>query len=454
MPDMLRIPRIELPDDWMPEGTVCALVPIPDDPQFLAALVGLIDQLRYSRNFARDATATGAAIVARTWDSALATGPIVTVDCEGAMTVFDVRQNEENPCILEKSTDGGETWTEWADLSLCPPTVMLGSDGKTIIYWCPTCGPGGTPGWTELPSPDPEYNPAYDDPQTPYDDWITPGQDPACVWAANAAEGFKSVYERIGYGLLIGSLTTVIWTEAVFQLFTSKTLPKKARDILALLTGASVYTSEDWNDDLDTFDWQEMIDLLCCFYSDDGTVTQADYEAGQAAMASKTGPLWDMTKAIINLVGINGMNNAAVYAGLTEADCDCTCDAVLSTCWELRDDDYDFIAVSGKGIWIEDVGWKGQLFGGTNYILDMTCTSGIPAGTIDQMRVDWTPTGNGKIMRCYIDGVLKREIYGGSAGARSTTFAVNEAVSSIRIYLEQNTLNDFLRATRVCFYRS
>lgn len=118
------IPRIELPDDWEPEGVVCALVPMPDDPQYLAMLVGLIDQLRYSALFGRDPTKTGAAIVARTWAAALKDRPILISDCEGDMP-FRLRQSPVNPCILEQSLDGGATWSLAFNYSLCGGSVVV-----------------------------------------------------------------------------------------------------------------------------------------------------------------------------------------------------------------------------------------------------------------------------------------------------------------------------------------
>lgn len=39
-------------------------------------------------------------------------------------TMFEVRQNSTNPCVLEFSTDGGVTWTPFANLQLCPPAIL------------------------------------------------------------------------------------------------------------------------------------------------------------------------------------------------------------------------------------------------------------------------------------------------------------------------------------------
>jgi hypothetical protein len=129
MPDYLPIARFPLPDDLTPEGIVCAIVPIPDDPQFLETLTGLIDALRWSRNFARDATGIGASTVAKTWSKALDSAPIIIGDCMS----IQLRQNPLNSCQLQQSNDGGETWSLAFDYSLCSeaisvPTPYAGSE--------------------------------------------------------------------------------------------------------------------------------------------------------------------------------------------------------------------------------------------------------------------------------------------------------------------------------------
>jgi hypothetical protein len=102
------ITEFPLPDDWEPEGTVCVTVPVPDDPQYVAMLVGLLDWLKLSRSFARDATATGAAIVSRTWQAALESQPIIIGECD--VMSYDTRVHPDFPWMQQASSDGGETW--------------------------------------------------------------------------------------------------------------------------------------------------------------------------------------------------------------------------------------------------------------------------------------------------------------------------------------------------------
>lgn len=444
----------KLPETIDPEALQCFKVYVPDDTLYLAAFWSAYRFFGTWLAWERDDAHSGAAAAA-VWRNAFELARAAYEAGEGC-EMFDVRSKPDEPCILQKTIDG-ETWVDFADLRDCPPNVMLGSDGKTLVYWCPTCGPDGGPGWTPLPNPDTGYDPANDDPQTPVTDWVAPGNDPTCVFGANVSEAFRSVMERVGYGLLIGAITTTIWTDVIVNLFTAKVLPKKARSILDLLTSASQYTSDDFNNDLETFDWQELTNILCCFFGDDGTVTDADFADGQAAMASKSGPVWDLIKGLVAIVGTNGMNNAATYAGIIEADCDCDCDPDLSECWDFRIDDHDFVAVAGKGVWVPlpGSGWTGQLQpGGASYELDISGSVGIPAGTIDSVRIDFSFTGGSKHMWVYVDGNLKGEVVGGSAGYRSVTFPVNEAISTLRIRMSQSTLNSALNCIKVCYFRS
>lgn len=108
--DYIPVGRIDLPGNWTPEGLKCVSFPCPDDPEYISMLVGLVDQLRYSRSFGRDLTRQGAATVARTWDNALKSQPVEVAECGGNMA-FQLRQNETDPWLLEQSLDGGVTWS-------------------------------------------------------------------------------------------------------------------------------------------------------------------------------------------------------------------------------------------------------------------------------------------------------------------------------------------------------
>lgn len=325
MRDNFPVARFDLPDDWFPEGHICALIPIPDDPQYLAALIGAIDELRYSASFARDPTKSGASQVARRWREALGSRPIVTVDCDGVVSMFDVRQNPDEPCKLEKSTDNGETWIEFADLRKCPPRIIPGSNGELLV-WNPECN-GGAGCYVPL-LPEPEYDPAFDDPQRELpEDWVLPGNDAGCVYAANVTEAFKSIAERVDYGLQVGTLAQVVYiaTSAIY-LIGQRILSKKLHQILEQLAALSIYSYAEWNSDYTAFDWNDLTNKLACFFEDNGTVTLDAYITNMRCIEDMSGPVWAMIKAILALVGPNGLNNAADFAGIREAECTPDCD--------------------------------------------------------------------------------------------------------------------------------
>lgn len=120
-PELMPVARIELPDNWEPDGVMCVRVMIPNDQQYLAILTGWLDQLKWSKVYARDETLTGASIVSRTFQSALESQPILT-----GCTMSLLRQNPDNECETQYSNDNGETWTaiRIADCPLPPPPIV------------------------------------------------------------------------------------------------------------------------------------------------------------------------------------------------------------------------------------------------------------------------------------------------------------------------------------------
>lgn len=119
--DLAPIPRFPLPDEWEPASTRCVIIRIPDDAQYLAILTGLLDMLKWSDNYARDETKTGAAIVSRMFQTALELQPITWGDCEQMI----LRQNPDDLCQLEQSQDGGDTWSLAFDYSVCAAIITV-----------------------------------------------------------------------------------------------------------------------------------------------------------------------------------------------------------------------------------------------------------------------------------------------------------------------------------------
>ena len=121
MPNRVIAQHFPLPDNWSVEDTVCVKFRIPDDPQYLDVLIGLLDNLKQSKSFQRDATHSGAAEVARTWSAALETTPIELTDCEA---VVDLRAKPGEPWIMQATTDG-EEWHDALDTCACPTEPLF-----------------------------------------------------------------------------------------------------------------------------------------------------------------------------------------------------------------------------------------------------------------------------------------------------------------------------------------
>jgi len=93
------------------------VIPVPNDPDYIAMMRGLIDTLTWSRSFQLHRTEMAARQVADTWAAAFASQQITFQDCGGTQ-MFQLRQNPTNICQLEQTLAGGETWTLASDYEL------------------------------------------------------------------------------------------------------------------------------------------------------------------------------------------------------------------------------------------------------------------------------------------------------------------------------------------------
>lgn len=91
---------------------------IPDNDRYRAAFRGLLWQLGKWYNWEKSYTPgdTRAKEAAEYWREILHL--YLDIGCEGT-TMFELRQNPDEPCLLEQSTDGGLTWAPAFDYSLC-----------------------------------------------------------------------------------------------------------------------------------------------------------------------------------------------------------------------------------------------------------------------------------------------------------------------------------------------
>lgn len=115
--------RYPLPIDVSPRTSICFQVPVPNDIFHIAAFMGQLNALASAYSWSDDPAHT-ALDVAKVWREIFdnlqrCAQPPVTIKlgAEGGDEQL-IRQNPDNPCLLETSINGTD-WCPFADLSLC-----------------------------------------------------------------------------------------------------------------------------------------------------------------------------------------------------------------------------------------------------------------------------------------------------------------------------------------------
>lgn len=111
----------------------CYQIYVPDEPQHVAAFWGALLDLASAYKWADDPTHK-ARLVALVWREIVenlqqcqSSPPSISIGADTGVE-FMIRQNPDNPCILESSLDG-ITWCQWADLSKCFSNVSQPGTG-------------------------------------------------------------------------------------------------------------------------------------------------------------------------------------------------------------------------------------------------------------------------------------------------------------------------------------
>jgi hypothetical protein len=123
-------PAYLLPENPTPEGMICIPAYIPDDPLYIAAFWGQYDELTTWLAWERDAEHKGKE-AATIWKTARDRSRDEWIEQGGCGGSDMLRQNEENPCLIERSTDNGETWETLVDMSLCKNESFDPYEGET-----------------------------------------------------------------------------------------------------------------------------------------------------------------------------------------------------------------------------------------------------------------------------------------------------------------------------------
>lgn len=125
----------DLPNVINPPATVCVQLAVPDDPAYLSAFWGAILDLTVGFNWANDAAHTAKLAAARMrkmyLDAQLdncSVSPVCPPQGGVGVDPIMIRQDPDNPCLLQTSIDG-INWCTFADLSKCLEPLQPGPGG-------------------------------------------------------------------------------------------------------------------------------------------------------------------------------------------------------------------------------------------------------------------------------------------------------------------------------------
>jgi len=341
----MRTFKVPPPDD-MPEDTVCVVFNVPNSLQWLTALWTVMDGYNYWFNW-ESTTDKRATLVATRWRQMFWEAHEIYGQGGDCPVPFDVRQNDENACSLEKTEDG-ETWIEFADLQLCPPHIRR-NEGK-LQWW------NGT-SWVDLPEQgdekfDGEADPPFPDPP--------PGEDGACLAAENLTALLTQQVVDWTAALTAGAIALGIVTiitgvlSAFFIPFATPAILGFATTIIGI--GATGLENAFTEEVYDRFKC-----ILNCHVSSDGAWTTEEYNDALDEIEAETGVAWDLIETWFQFFGPVGLTRSGAAAGILEGDCECDC--VWCYHFDFTTGTHGFTIVSGEGgAYSPGVGFVGTFY--------------------------------------------------------------------------------------------
>jgi len=288
-----------------PDGLLCLKI----NKAYIPYLLGLVGVLIYPDMFEASAGETAQKLAAQRFINLQA---YLTALLEGCI-MTEVRQNSENPCILEYSDDDGETWAQFANLQLCPPLMILGQDGLPEV----TSDGGATYHRPDRPQPPAQPTPPV-------------GEDSLCLASQNVVNVMVATYEQtVSY--FVNDVQVLIAVAGVISLialfiFFPPDFPAALTAFIELWTLMTTITADTFDSDKQhTF----LCDLKCHGEINDGVVT-FNYNEVLNAVNSRWGiggiNAWTLVSYLLVIIGADGLNWAATAQSATTADCsDCGC---------------------------------------------------------------------------------------------------------------------------------
>lgn len=222
---------------------------------------------------------------------------------------FDVRQNEEEPCILEKFVDG--EWVQFANLRLCPPLVRLNVNFEIEISF----DDGET--WETL----------ADNPTPPIPTPI-PEQDNLCLASASSVVAFNETYKEMKR-LFQDEVSVYTIAAAIISLIgTFIFFPPAFPFVFTFFVELYALLGEITDDEFDS-DTQD--EFRCLLYQNGEIVDGAavyNFDAISTEVQSKWGLLdlniWTAIDYLLRIVGADGLNRSGSTGVVAEEDCtDC-----------------------------------------------------------------------------------------------------------------------------------
>lgn len=333
---------------------VCVRLNIPNEREHIAAFWGALWLLTYWNQWRRDEDHTGAA-VGLVWKDVIQNAWLINEGyegCEGGI-MFDVRQNDENPCVLEKSEDGG-AWQAWANLQLCKPSLK-------II--------GGVPVWvnpaTELEEPfdetppeQPSYPPRAPRPETSDDIARCNAAAAAAQIFATTAREAANQFNAGGELSLMLLFIGLIFLPLGIAITIGLALAAIASDLLSLVLGvpASEVTPEIE---------EELQCIIYCNTTISGGVISVNLPQiiGELNAKSVGADAYALLRAIIETLEEGGMLAALDVQGV-EGDCS-ACECVETWCHEIdfKVTNGGFVSANQGGgswgsTWASGTGWR------------------------------------------------------------------------------------------------
>lgn len=306
---MTTIKKYTIPaENPLPDGHYCFPVYVPAEGAYLERFFWALDF--FSKWVAWEETGDNMAkAVADRWKIAngLTREAFNAGGCDGMPEGVEFRYND---CTLEVYDPCDETW-------------------KPVT-------PGGASD---------DYDPNNDDPvEVPYPD---PDPDPetgtACQAAANASANTFTVVNSLDQAYALS--TIVFWIEITIVLWMAKLAKALAGRIWDISVWVGDYSYETFHSAFLAFDWDELKELLHCYYDDNGVMTEASLGELLLEIQSRIPDnlIWGLIALLYAGAGSVGMTRNGVSQGITDAECE-ECDPDW---WDFEDEVPEYTIFKG-----------------------------------------------------------------------------------------------------------